>query len=139
MNRKIILEIISSLLILLFLYASASKFLDFSGFAGDMNNQPFPHWIKPWLLWGIPPLEVLISLALLFEKTRMAGLVASLALMLAFTIYSVLILLHFFRYVPCSCGGVIKKLTWGQHLVFDLFFVGLSLMGILFQRKRVYR
>ena len=54
MKRKIIIEIISSLLILLFLYASISKWLAFKLFIGEMNNQPFPNWITPFLVWSIP-------------------------------------------------------------------------------------
>jgi putative oxidoreductase len=135
MRRKIIIEIISSLLILLFLYASVSKWLAFKSFVGDMNNQPFPNWMTPWLVWGIPSIEVLIVLLLIFDRTRLSGLYASLALMLAFTIYTAAVLLHSFKYVPCSCGGVIRKLTWPQHLVFNLFFVVISVVGIILIKR----
>jgi putative oxidoreductase len=135
MKRKIIIEIISSLLILLFLYASFSKWLAFKVFIGDMNNQPFPNWITPLLVWSIPILEVLIAVGLIFEKTRVPALYASFVLMLAFTIYTVAILLHAFKYVPCSCGGVIRKLTWPQHLFFNLFFVGISILGIMLKKR----
>lgn len=135
MKRKIIIEIISSLLILLFLYASVSKWLAFKLFIGEMNNQPFPNSLTPLLVWSIPIIEVLIAVALMFEKTRLPALYASLALMLAFTIYTVAILLHAFKYIPCSCGGVIRKLTWPQHLFFNLFFVGISLLGIMLKKR----
>lgn len=135
-RRQVLLEIISALLILLFLYASLSKFLDFELFTGEMNNQPFSNTFTPFLVWAIPLLEIAISICLLFEKTRLAGFYASLALMSLFTIYTATILLHFFKYVPCSCGGVIKKLTWPQHLVFNLFFTSLSITGITLQRRK---
>ena len=135
MRRKIIIELISSLLILLFLYASVSKWLAFKSFVGDMNNQPFPNWMTPYLVWSIPSIEVLIVLLLIFDRTRLSGLYASLVLMLAFTIYTVTVLLHAFKYVPCSCGGVIRKLTWPQHLVFNLFFVGISVAGIILLKR----
>jgi hypothetical protein len=135
MKRKIIIEIISSLLILLFLYASVSKWLAFKLFIGEMNNQPFPNWITPFLVWSIPFIEVLIVVGLIFEKTRVPALYASLFLMLAFTIYTVAILLHAFKYIPCSCGGVIRKLTWPQHLFFNLFFVGISILGIMLKKR----
>jgi hypothetical protein len=135
MKRKIIIEIISSLLILLFLYASVSKWLAFKLFIGEMNNQPFPNWLTPFLVWSIPFIEVIIAIGLIFEKTRVPAFYASLFLMLAFTIYSVAILLHAFKYIPCSCGGVIRKLTWPQHLFFNLFFVGISLVGIYLKKR----
>jgi putative oxidoreductase len=135
MKRKIIIEIISSLLILLFLYASVSKWLAFKTFIGEMNNQPFPNWMTPFLVWSIPFIEVLIAIGLIFEKSRVQSFYASLILMLAFTIYTVAILSHAFKYVPCSCGGVIRKLTWPQHLFFNLFFVGISILGIILKKR----
>jgi hypothetical protein len=120
---------------MLFLYASISKFLDFQRFTGEMNNQPLPNSWTPFLVWTVPSLEIAISVALIFERTRLVGFIASLSLMTLFTIYTAAILLHFFAYVPCSCGGVIRKLTWPQHLVFNLFFVALSVLGIILQRR----
>jgi hypothetical protein len=58
-------------------------------------------------------------------------------LMSLFTIYTILVLSHFYDYVPCSCGGVIRRLTWPQHLFFNLFFVALSTLGIILQRRKV--
>jgi hypothetical protein len=117
------------------LYASVSKWLAFKTFIGDMNNQPFPNWMTPYLVIIIPVLEVLIAIGLIFEKTRVPALYASFVLMMAFTIYTVAVLSHAFKYVPCSCGGVIKKLTWPQHLFFNLFFVAISLLGIWLKKR----
>lgn len=139
MNRKVIIEIISSLLVLLFLYASLSKFFDFKHFIGEMNNQPFPNWMTPYLVWSIPLLEIIITLALVFERTRTKGLYASLILMTAFTIYTIAILFRLFGRIPCSCGGVIEKLTWQQHLLFNLFFVAISFVAILLRKPRIVR
>jgi putative oxidoreductase len=135
-KKQLMLELISSLLIMLFLYASISKFLDFRRFIGEMNNQPFPNSLTPFLVWAVPIFEIAIAATLIFERTRLVGLVGSLILMTLFTIYTGSVLLHFFRYVPCSCGGVIRRLTWGQHLVFNLFFVALSATGLLFQYRK---
>lgn len=121
---------------LLFLFASVSKWIDFKKFVGDINNQPFPNWITPYLTYSLPPLEVLITLALMFERTRTAGFYASLILMTAFTAYSAAVLLNLFDYVPCSCGGVIRNLTWSQNLILNLFFVAISLAGILLRKSR---
>lgn len=135
-RRQVLLESISALLILLFLYASLSKFLDFGTFIHDMSVQPLPESWTPFLVRFIPCTEIAVSILLIFERTRLLGFYTSLALMGAFTIYSILILSHFFPYVPCSCGGVIKHLTWPQHLVLNLFFFGLAISGILIQRRK---
>jgi putative oxidoreductase len=136
-KKQLFLELIASLLIMLFLYASISKFLDFKRFISEMNNQPLPNSLTPFLVWSIPSLEIVISAALIFERSRLAGFYASLALMVLFTIYAGSILLHFFKYVPCSCGGVIRKLTWTQHMVFNIFFVLLSVAGIVLQTRKL--
>ncbi len=135
MTRKIIIEVISSLLVLLFLYTSLSKWLEFKTFTHEMYNQPFPRPLAACIIWLLPVTEVGIVLALLFDKTKLAGLWASFILMVLFTIYTILILARVFKRIPCTCGGVIKKLTWNQHLFFNLFFVGISLAGILFKRN----
>ena len=137
-RRQILLEVIVSLYLLLFLYASLSKFLDFPTFVKEMNNQPLPNSWTPFLVWFIPCSEIFLSLSLIFERTRLLGLYGSLVLMGLFTIYAILILSHVFPYVPCSCGGVIKRLTWRQHLLLNLFFVMLSVVGIMAQRRKSF-
>ena len=104
-----------------------------------MNNQPLPNSWTPFLVWAIPLSEIAISLALLFESTRLLGLYASLILMIVFTIYTGIVLLHFFPYVPCSCGGVIRKLTWRQHLFLNLFYVAISAIGVVQQRRKLFK
>jgi putative oxidoreductase len=136
LKRQVVLECIAALLILLFLYASVSKFLDFKRFIDEINNQPLPNSWTPFLVWGIPFLEIAISAAVAFEYTRLLGFYASLFMMILFTIYSILILTHFFPYIPCSCGGVIRKLTWPQHLILNLFYAALSILGIILQRSK---
>jgi putative oxidoreductase len=135
-KKQLLIEGIAGLLMLLFLYASISKFLDFKTFTGEIRNQPLPRSWIPFLIWGIPLLEVAISVALLFEYTRLPAFYVSLTLMSLFTIYAAAILLHFFPRIPCSCGGVIRKLTWRQHLVLNLFFVAISALGIRLQRSK---
>jgi len=134
MKKDFIVTICRSLLILLFLYASVSKIVDPALFKRQMFNQPFPRWMAWGLLFIIPSSEIIISVMLMFEKTARQGLKISSILMALFTFYTALILLHFFSYVPCSCGGVIQKLTWPQHLVFNIVFTGLAVMGYLIAR-----
>ena len=134
-RRQVILEVIATLLVLLFLYASLSKFLDFKTFIKEMNNQPLPNSWTPFLVWCIPCTEIALSIALIFERTRLPGLYGSLILMSLFTLYTIIILLHGFSYIPCSCGGIIRRLTWRQHLVLNLFFMALAITGIILHHK----
>ncbi len=134
-TKKLILEVITSLLLILFLYTALSKFLDFDGFTYDMNNQPFPNELTPLLVWLVPGSEIAITATLIFKVSRMAGLIASAILMGMFTLYTALVLSNVFQYVPCSCGGVIKHLTWTQHLAFNIFFLTISVIGIYLEKE----
>jgi hypothetical protein len=131
MKQYTVIKIICVLLVFLFVYAAVSKLANWTTFVSDMNNQPFPSFLKPILVWAVPLTELTIVGLLIFDTTRLAGLYSSLVLMIAFSFYTAVVLLHFFTYVPCSCGGIIKNLSWGQHLVFNLFFVFIEFSAIL--------
>ncbi len=136
MKKETIIGAVCALLILLFLYASVSKLVNIKVFEHDMYNQPFPHWLASFFIVAVPLSEILISLALLFDRTQLAGLWASLALMGLFTLYTAAILLHLFPRVPCGCGGVIRKLTWNQHLILNLFYVGITAGAIIALKRK---
>lgn len=139
LKKKLIIEIIVILLVVMFLHTGISKFLDFQGFVHDLDNQPFPDRYTPYLAWSLPTIEIIIVVMLLMNRTRLIGLYASLFLMTLFTIYTGLVLINFFDRVPCSCGGVVSYLSWPQHLFFNLFFVVITFIGILYKDEIVSR
>ena len=130
MKKSLLYEIITAMLILLFIDSGFSKVFDHSGFRRAMHNQPFPFWFAELLAWTIPPVEILVMVALIYAKTRLYGLYASLILLVLFTGYIVAILFGVFSKVPCNCGEFIQSLSWGQHLVFNLVFVFLACYDI---------
>ncbi|MGB8194393.1 MAG: MauE/DoxX family redox-associated membrane protein, partial [Chitinophagaceae bacterium] len=87
MKRSTIVEIISSLLILLFMYAAVSKLLDYQTFKLQLNRSPFITQFAGVTAWALPAGEILVALALTFLPTRLVGLYASLFLMTMFTAY----------------------------------------------------
>lgn len=133
-KNKIVIELISFLFILLFVYAAASKALDFPKFKVQLAQSPMLTAFSDWVAWFIPSIEILIAISLTIVKTRILGLYASLALMVMFTAYIVAIL-NFSYYIPCSCGGILEDLNWEEHLVFNIFFVLLALIGIVLWNK----
>lgn len=135
MHRKWIMEIIVLLLFSLFVYAATTKLMDYKVFLFQMNDQPFDDKYSVALVWGLPALQFIIAGLLIFKRTLLSGLYSSLILMLIFTGYIALIKLNFFDHVPCSCGGVIPSFTWMQHLYFNLFFVFISVLGIVLHRR----
>lgn len=135
MKRQLLAVIISALLILLFFYTGLSKLLNLDVFKMDMNNQPFPLWMVNVIVYTLPATECIIALLLFFDTTRQTALWASAVLMLLFTLYSVLVLLNVFGRTPCGCGGVIRNLSWPQHLVLNMLFTFLSIIAIKINSK----
>src|SRR5690606_36105991 len=53
----------------------------------------------------------------------------SYVLMLFFSTY-IYIILNYSPYVPCSCGGVLEKMGWSEHLIFNITFCALALIAL---------
>jgi hypothetical protein len=129
-SRETLVQIISCLLILLFVYAASSKLLDYTKFSVELGKSPLLTAFAGYVAWSIPVIEIGIALLLTFKRSRLAGLYASFTIMILFTVYITYILL-FSPYVPCSCGGVLQHLNWRTHLLFNIFFVLLSALGVM--------
>lgn len=136
MKRTHLTEIIAALFILLFVYTATSKFLEFTSFRYVLSRSPLIGDKAPVLAWALPLLEFGISLLLFFPRTRRQGLWASLAIMIFFTGYLVY-MIYFTPNRPCSCGGVLKQMSWKQHVIFNLFFVALAALALWMDRKRI--
>ncbi len=126
---------ITAILIFLWIYAALSKLLNYEQSRMQMMNQVFTAAISRILLWAVPFAELLIVGFLLFSGSRKIGLLLSVILLFLFSGYVLLVMLNVFGRIPCSCGGIISKLSWGQHLVFNMVFLGIALLGLVFQIK----
>ena len=116
---------------LLFVYAAISKLLDFENFRVQLAESPLLSAYAGLIAPAVISLELLLVLLLSFKTTRLTGLYASFFLMIAFTVYIYLIL-NYSDFVPCSCGGIIEKLGWTEHMVFNIAFALMALFAILF-------
>jgi putative oxidoreductase len=135
-TRKIAAELIVGALAFLFLYAGCSKLMDMGGFAAAMALQPVAGWLKQLLATALPYAEIIIALGLLFYRSRRYALYLYALLMLLFTGYSGLALFHFFKTVPCSCGGIIDHLGWKAHFILNLFFTVLTIVALALHPTR---
>lgn len=127
--KKIIVEIICLLYILLFVYAAVSKLIDFHDFVIQIGKSPIFTEYAFIAAIAVIAVEICITVLLSIPRVRFFGLFASLSLMTMFCVY-IGILLLWSPYVPCSCGGVLSTLGWEEHLVFNLAFVLLAVLGI---------
>lgn len=129
-KRSDLSALFASALIILFCYTAIAKLIDVAEFERQLAAQELPAWAKAPLVWLIPIAELLLSILLFIPATRLLGFYGSALLMTLFTGYIGLVVAGFFKYTPCSCGGVLRSMGFEVHLVFNLFFLSLSVLGI---------
>ncbi|WP_188651702.1 MauE/DoxX family redox-associated membrane protein [Yeosuana aromativorans] len=128
--HRSLIEIICFLFIFLFSYAATSKLMDFDRFKIQIGLSPLLTVYAGWIAWVIPFVELLLALMLAIPRYRLAALYGSLGLMSFFTMY-IIGILNFSDHVPCSCGGILESLGWQEHLVLNIVFWGLAVIGIM--------
>jgi hypothetical protein len=126
--RNIKSEIIAALLILLFAHTAFQKYLEHRTFLHTLESSTLLNPIATFVSWSVPLTELAIVCLLLFPLLRKIGLLCAAVLLTAFTIYIVYMLL-FSPTMPCSCGGIVSSLSWKQHILFNIVFIGLALYG----------
>lgn len=134
MKKQILLDTIIFLFMVLFLYAATTKLLEYDLFKAQIGKSPLISKYAPVAAWMVPGVEYIIALLLFIPKFRLTGLYASFSLMLAFTAY-IAFILTFSPYVPCSCGGILSDMGWTAHLVFNIGFTALAVVGIFLQLR----
>ncbi|MEO5777379.1 MAG: MauE/DoxX family redox-associated membrane protein [Flavobacterium sp.] len=118
--------------ILLFSYAAASKILDFQNFQIQLGQSPLLSAFAGVVSYGVIGVELILVLLLMSAKSRWMGLYGSFVLMTMFSAY-IVIILNFSSFTPCSCGGILEKMTWTQHLIFNILFVVLAAIALVLQ------
>lgn len=127
-------DTISAILILLFLYTALSKLWDYEHFKSVLFMSPLLRPISSVIAWFLPLVEIIIVLLLFFSQTREKGLIGTGVIMILFTAY-IFYMVVFTPRLPCSCGGVLKSLTWTQHIFFNLFILLLTGVAMWLYRK----
>lgn len=128
-HKNAMVYVISLLYILLFVYAAISKLMDFGKFKAQLGQSPILTDIAGIIAIIVPAIEIIIAIMLIFPVLRRMALYTCYYLMTLFTMY-IIAVLNFSSHVPCSCGGILEKLGWTEHIVFNLFFVLLAIIGI---------
>ncbi len=118
----------------LFTYTALSKAMDFKNFQVQLARSPLLSAYAGIISYAMIILELSAVGLLSFAVTRRHGLYASFGLMTAFTLY-IWLILNYSDFVPCSCGGILEKMSWNQHLVFNIGSVLLALYGIILMEK----
>ena len=121
-------------LFFLFVYTSLSKLFAFDYYLYDLKRSPLLGNYAMIIAIIVPAAELLVAALLLPDQTRKQGLTGSLMLMILFTGYVVYVL-AFTSSRPCTCGGIIRQLSWPNHLLFNISFLLLAILGIHLENK----
>jgi hypothetical protein len=121
--------IISYLLVSIFSYSSCQKLFYYDIFLINLKRSPMIiSSLAIYISYIIIIIEILIPILLAFNKTRKWGFFISFFLIFLFTGY-ILLTITYSPYLPCSCGGLIERLSWSGHMIFNGFLLLLSFVG----------
>ena len=127
--------IAAALFIFLFAYTGLNKLLLYDVFYMDLGKSPLigRRFATPVAII-IPTLEVATAVALIIPRFRLKGFYAAFGLMSLFTLYVGYMLL-FRVHRPCTCGGIIREMSWPVHLIFNIVFTILAYISIRIIRR----
>jgi len=133
MKRTTIIETIIFLYAILFFYTGISKLTAYEEMKDGLADV---HLLKPFapvIAFTLPWVEFAIVILMIIPRWRLKGFYSAFGIMTLFTIY-IIGLLSFTEKLPCSCGGVIGKLSWPQHIILNLVFIAMAVTGIYLER-----
>lgn len=138
MKKINFLDVIVFLFMFLFVYAATSKLVEHDLFRAQLGKSPLLTRYAGIFSWLVPGVELIVAGMLFIPRFQLAGLYGAFTLMLGFTAY-IAFILTFSPYVPCSCGGILSSMGWGEHLVFNVVFTVLAVTGIALHLRRATR
>lgn len=133
-KRTIIIEIVTVLNIIIFLYTAIAKIMDYAVFKEQLAISPILGLVAQPIAILLPWVEFAVVLLLVIPRWRLKGLYVSFSLMTGFTVY-ILSMFLIDTKLPCNCGGIIELLSWKQHLLFNIASIFLNAVAIRLQQK----
>jgi hypothetical protein len=124
------------LLIFLMLYASISKIFEYNIFIQQLSLSPFfaiGH--TKTVAFLVLSLEMIIAVLFLIPRAQNIAFLSSLCLLTSFTVY--IHIIQYSEFIPCSCGGILGKLSWNDHIIFNIFFIIISFFGYYFNDSKI--
>lgn len=128
-KKELIISIIKYLCLFLFIYTAYAKLADHDRFYKGLTRVHLVSGYAMVISYLVPVVEILISILLIIPNTVKIGLISFVATMIAFTIYIISAMIWEPK-LPCHCGGAIEKLSWVQHIWFNLAFIILPLIAL---------
>lgn len=113
----------------LFLYTAYAKAADHARFFNGLKRVHIISSFSAFISFAVPVAEFLVALLLLVPQTARLGLYSFTAMMSLFTVYIISAMI-WEKNLPCHCGGAIEKLSWTQHIWFNLAFIAIAIVAL---------
>jgi len=129
MKKATFINVLTYWFIVLLVYSASDKLAHLEAFRGMLLQSPLLQAVAGWFSLALPVSELAIAALLFFPQTRVYGFYATTIAMIIFTIY-IGYMLAVSSHLPCSCGGVLKTMSWKQHLLFNMVCTLLAAWGL---------
>lgn len=138
MKTTITALIIASGFIFFWLYVFYIKVSHFAEFKREMAGQVFSGDLAATLTYVLPTIWLSIAALLAFNKTRLAGMIFNLALLLLFTVYVGMAVFKVYHHIPCDCAGLFN-FNWHKQFYFNLIVTAVAATGFILTLILKYR
>ena len=138
MKRQTIIEIISSIFLLVFVYICSNNLLHYNSFKSVLGGAPPFIGHAGVAALAIPITAGLVSILLFIPHTRLWGMYGAFALTLLCTFY--LAWITWFTPNLCPCDGLLKRnLGFSDKMIVLMWLLatGLAMTGIVLQRRHL--
>jgi len=129
-TKDLIVFIICLICIFLFLTSAYGKIADHSKFVTGLSKVAFIGTYAELIGWLVPITEITTSILLINPKTDKLGLTGFILTMGVFTVY-ILSMTLWAEKLPCRCNLIVERLTWGQHIWFNLVFIAVAIFALI--------
>jgi uncharacterized membrane protein YphA (DoxX/SURF4 family) len=136
MHNNKILIVIKYLIAILFIYAGVYKIMDVEIFKSQMGESPLlPETLIPYIAIILPISEIVLGLCLIFNIQVLFSLWTSSLLMVFFSCY-LIILFTMYEKPPCACGGILSKMDYPEHIVFNIIYTLICIVAVYLYEKK---
>jgi hypothetical protein len=122
--------------IFLFLSTAYNKVVEHARFLKGISRIAIIGGFASYLSLLVPAAEILVAVLLIIPKTCKWGLYGFIFLMSLFTGY-IMSMVFWAEKLPCHCSGAIEKLSWAQHIWFNLAFIALAVLALWLSKKKI--
>jgi len=129
--KGLVSDFIAYYMACVFLYTGVRQMIDYSEFQNFIVSIEFlPHLFK-YFAWILPVAEIVLSVMLVYRKTRKNALYGAGLLLLFISGFLIYMKLYFSPdALPCFCEGVLRKVSWNEQLWFNVILLLALLTGI---------